>query len=274
QHKHMNTVSGCDPIAHCGFADGRKYVYGTVASDARMSCDDVGRCFVEVLRLMFLHGKQIYDIKIITNSDFFEFMEIARSSVLLHLQFTNFKCFLSLINIFCRPRLDLLMLVYERLYHGSLDKLLFGRSDGRFMDWSKRLKAIYNEFSTLNIQIDKGFTAKLSGYGCVGFNTEEISNAHVVCSSNHSVETLEKGLLTQFVYCCNKSGLDRSKVNVNGGAIALGHPLGATGARCVATLLNEMKCRGRDCRFGVVTICIGSGMGAAAVFELCSARLE
>ncbi|ONM18335.1 Protein arginine N-methyltransferase 1.5 [Zea mays] len=60
-----------------------------------------------------------------------------------------------------------------------------------------------------------------------------------------------------FVYCCNKLGLDSSKVNVNGGAIALGHPLGATGARCVATLLNEMKRRSRDCRFGVVTMCIG-----------------
>ncbi|TVU27698.1 hypothetical protein EJB05_19195 [Eragrostis curvula] len=78
---------------------------------------------------------------------------------------------------------------------------------------------------------------------------------------------LNEAFASQFVYCCNHLGLDRSKVNVNGGAIALGHPLGATGARCVATLLNEMKRRGRDCRFGVVTMCIGSGMGAAAVFE-------
>jgi len=78
---------------------------------------------------------------------------------------------------------------------------------------------------------------------------------------------LNEAFAYQFVYCCNKLGLDRSKVNVNGGAIALGHPLGATGARCVATLLNEMKRRGRDCRFGVITMCIGSGMGAAAVFE-------
>ncbi|RCV08934.1 hypothetical protein SETIT_1G366300v2 [Setaria italica] len=78
---------------------------------------------------------------------------------------------------------------------------------------------------------------------------------------------LNEAFASQFVYCCNKLGLDRSKVNVNGGAIAMGHPLGATGARCVATLLNEMKRRGRDCRFGVVTMCIGSGMGAAAVFE-------
>ncbi|XP_020408130.1 3-ketoacyl-CoA thiolase 2, peroxisomal [Zea mays] len=62
--------------------------------------------------------------------------------------------------------------------------------------------------------------------------------------------------LNEFVYCCNKLGLDRSKVNVNGGAIALGHPLDATGARCMATLLNEMKRQGIDCRFGVVTMCI------------------
>ncbi|KAJ6341266.1 hypothetical protein OIU78_009440 [Salix suchowensis] len=60
------------------------------------------------------------------------------------------------------------------------------------------------------------------------------------------------------------------KINVNGGAIAIGHPLGTTGARCVATLLHEMKRRGRDCRFGVVSMCIGTGMGAAAVFEKAS----
>ncbi|CAO2182509.1 unnamed protein product [Urochloa humidicola] len=106
------------------------------------------------------------------------------------------------------------MLVYERLHQGSLDKLLFGRPDGRFMDWSKRLKvalgaarglaflhdegpfqAMYSEFSTSNIQIDKDFTAKLSGYGCAGFNTEEISNAPV-SAAHLSVETLAKGLLT------------------------------------------------------------------------------
>jgi acetyl-CoA acyltransferase 1 len=58
-----------------------------------------------------------------------------------------------------------------------------------------------------------------------------------------------------------------AQVNVNGGAIALGHPLGATGARCTATLLHEMRRRGKAARFGVVSMCIGSGMGAAAVFE-------
>ncbi|THU56221.1 hypothetical protein C4D60_Mb11t15010 [Musa balbisiana] len=65
----------------------------------------------------------------------------------------------------------------------------------------------------------------------------------------------------------NELKLDPAKVNVNGGAMALGHPLGCTGARCVSTLLYEMKRRGKDCRFGVISMCIGSGMGAAAVFE-------
>jgi acetyl-CoA acyltransferase 1 len=72
---------------------------------------------------------------------------------------------------------------------------------------------------------------------------------------------------SQFTYCAKKLELDEEKINVNGGAIALGHPLGATGARCTATLLHEMKRRGKDRRFGIVSMCIGSGMGAAAVFE-------
>lgn len=63
-------------------------------------------------------------------------------------------------------------------------------------------------------------------------------------------------------------GLDPEKVNVNGGAIALGHPLGCTGAKLSASILHELKRRGG--RYGVVTMCIGGGMGAAGVFE----RLE
>jgi acetyl-CoA acyltransferase len=60
-------------------------------------------------------------------------------------------------------------------------------------------------------------------------------------------------------------GLDPAKVNVNGGAIALGHPLGCTGAKLTASLLGEMK--RRKAKYGVVTMCVGGGMGAAAVFE-------
>jgi acetyl-CoA acyltransferase len=60
-------------------------------------------------------------------------------------------------------------------------------------------------------------------------------------------------------------GLDREKVNVNGGAIALGHPLGCTGCKLTVQIIQEMMREGH--RYGLVTMCIGGGMGAAAVFE-------
>ena len=60
--------------------------------------------------------------------------------------------------------------------------------------------------------------------------------------------------------------IDPGRVNVNGGAIALGHPLGCTGAKLTATLLHEM--RRRQVRYGMVTMCVGGGMGAAGIFEL------
>ncbi len=76
---------------------------------------------------------------------------------------------------------------------------------------------------------------------------------------------VNEAFASQAIYCVRDLGIDDSIVNVNGGAIALGHPLGCTGARLTATLLHEMKRRG--VRYGVVSMCIGGGMGAAAVFE-------
>ena len=60
-------------------------------------------------------------------------------------------------------------------------------------------------------------------------------------------------------------GIDGAKVNVNGGAIALGHPLGCTGAKLTATLLREMP--RRNAKYGIVTMCVGGGMGAAGIYE-------
>ena len=60
-------------------------------------------------------------------------------------------------------------------------------------------------------------------------------------------------------------GLDLDRVNVNGGAIALGHPLGCTGAKLTATILREMK--RQNARYGMVTMCVGGGQGAAGIFE-------
>lgn len=76
---------------------------------------------------------------------------------------------------------------------------------------------------------------------------------------------LNEAFASQSLAILRELEIDQEKVNVNGGAIALGHPLGCTGAKLTATLLHEMKRRGS--RYGIVTMCIGGGMGASAVFE-------
>ncbi|KAI4338937.1 hypothetical protein MLD38_023941 [Melastoma candidum] len=120
-----------------------------------------------------------------------------------------------LLGYHAREGSELRALVYERLYHGSLDRLLHGRSDGPLMDWNMRMKvaycaaqgltflhedgpfqAMFNEFSTANIQIDKDFSAKLSGYGCIGHIPEPETSNSSVATANLSIETLERGLLT------------------------------------------------------------------------------
>jgi acetyl-CoA acyltransferase len=76
---------------------------------------------------------------------------------------------------------------------------------------------------------------------------------------------LNEAFAAQSLAVIKTLGLDPSKVNVNGGAIALGHPLGCTGAKLTATLLQEMK--RRNAKYGIVTMCIGGGQGAAGIFE-------
>ncbi|CAA3021903.1 probable receptor kinase At3g55450 [Olea europaea subsp. europaea] len=175
-----------------------------------------------------------------------EFMNDA--STLASLQHP-FLC--KLIGFHAREGSDLRMLVYERLFHGSLDRLLYGRLDGPPIDWNSRMKAalcaaqgltflheegpfqvkpvplihkysvsitmqthylfclgslwllnaaavqaMFHEFSTSNIQIDKDFSAKLSGYGCISHIQETDISSCSVGVANLSMETLEKGLLT------------------------------------------------------------------------------
>jgi acetyl-CoA acyltransferase len=78
---------------------------------------------------------------------------------------------------------------------------------------------------------------------------------------------LNEAFASQALYCVRELGINPDIVNVNGGAIAIGHPMGATGAKLTATLLYEMRRRG--VRYGIVSMCIGGGQGAAGVFELC-----
>jgi acetyl-CoA acyltransferase len=82
---------------------------------------------------------------------------------------------------------------------------------------------------------------------------------------------INEAFASQALAVVRELGLDEEKVNVNGGAIALGHPLGCTGSKLTATLLHEMQRRKE--RYGIVTMCIGGGMGAAGVFENLPAAL-
>ena len=77
---------------------------------------------------------------------------------------------------------------------------------------------------------------------------------------------LNEAFAAQSVYVVRELGLDLAKVNVNGGAIALGHPLGCTGAKLATSLIHELRRRGGG--LGIVTMCIGGGMGAAGLFEV------
>jgi acetyl-CoA acyltransferase len=76
---------------------------------------------------------------------------------------------------------------------------------------------------------------------------------------------LNEAFAAQALACINTLGINTEITNVNGGAIALGHPLGCTGAKLTATLLHEMG--RRKAQYGIVSMCIGGGMGAAGIFE-------
>ena len=76
---------------------------------------------------------------------------------------------------------------------------------------------------------------------------------------------LNEAFAAQSLAVIKEAGLDLARVNVNGGAIALGHPLGCTGAKLTASIIRELK--RRNARYGLVTMCVGGGMGAAGIFE-------
>ncbi|HDE0447586.1 TPA: thiolase family protein [Staphylococcus aureus] len=126
-------------------------------------------------------------------------------------------------------------------------------------------------------ELDVTPIARFVGYKAVGVDPKimGIGPAYaipeVLSLSNLSVEDIDlielnEAFASQTIASIKEVGLDISRTNVNGGAITLGHPLGATGAMLTSRLLNEMG-RRPDSRYGMVTMCIGVGMGAAAIFE-------
>ena len=77
---------------------------------------------------------------------------------------------------------------------------------------------------------------------------------------------LNEAFAVQVIYCCDRLGIDPAKLNVDGGAISIGHPYGMSGARMAGHALIEGHRRGA--KWGIVTMCVGGGMGAAGLFEI------
>jgi len=109
-----------------------------------------------------------------------------------------------------------------------------------------------------------GLEPSIMGMGPVYAVQKAMKRANLSVRDMDLIE-LNEAFAAQSLGCIQELGLDQSKVNVNGGAIAFGHPLGASGARILTTLLYEMK--KRDSRYGLATMCVGVGQGIATIIE-------
>ena len=112
-----------------------------------------------------------------------------------------------------------------------------------------------------------GVDPKIMGVGPVPASRQAMTKAGVTIDDIDLVEANE-AFAAQSIAVARELHFDMSKVNVNGGAISLGHPVGASGARIIVTLLHEMQKR-PDAKHGLATLCIGGGMGVATVYEKC-----
>ncbi|HTN45500.1 MAG TPA: acetyl-CoA C-acyltransferase [Flavipsychrobacter sp.] len=109
-----------------------------------------------------------------------------------------------------------------------------------------------------------GVDPAVMGIGPVPATQKALQRAGLTIADLDLAE-LNEAFASQSIACINELGLDKAKVNVNGGAIALGHPLGCSGTRISTTLLHELKRSGG--KYGLATMCIGVGQGAAVIFE-------
>jgi len=110
-----------------------------------------------------------------------------------------------------------------------------------------------------------GVPPEIMGIGPVEAIPKALERAGLTLEDIEVIE-LNEAFATQALAVIKAAGLDPDKVNVNGGAVALGHPLGCTGAKLSTQMLYELK--RRNARYGLVTMCIGGGQGAASLFEV------
>jgi len=115
-----------------------------------------------------------------------------------------------------------------------------------------------------------GVNPRTMGYGPIPATRKVLQRAGLTIDDMDLIE-LNEAFAVQALACIKELGLDMAKTNVNGGAVALGHPLGCTGAKLMVTLLHEMRRRalaGEKMRYGLVTLCVGIGQGCATIVEL------
>ncbi len=110
-----------------------------------------------------------------------------------------------------------------------------------------------------------GVDPDVMGIGPISASKKALENAGLEIKDMDLFE-INEAFASQCIACMNELGIDREKLNVNGSGISLGHPVGATGARLVVTLINELKKRNN--KYGLATLCAGGGMGTAVIIEM------
>merc|ERR1719373_1064184 len=144
----------------------------------------------------------------------------------------------------------------SQMTDGAAAALMMKRSKAK--ELGLPIKAVFREFAVA------GVDPSIMGIGPAVAIPQVLARCGLSLDDVDLYE-INEAFASQATYCVEKLGLSMDNVNVNGGAIAIGHPLGCTGVRMAATLIHEMERRG-DKR-GVVSMCIGTGMGAAAIIE-------
>ena len=146
----------------------------------------------------------------------------------------------------------------SQLSDGASATLLMSRERAEALGITPKL--LFRGFAVAGCEPDE------MGIGPV-FAVPKLLERHDLSVDDIDLWELNEAFAVQVVYCRDRLGIDPDKLNVNGGAISIGHPFGMTGSRMVGTLANEMV--RRSTRYGVVTMCIGGGQGAAGLFERC-----
>lgn len=148
---------------------------------------------------------------------------------------------------------------------GNSSQMSDGAAAVLLMSRSRAAKLGLEPIATFRGYVAEGCEPEYMGLGPIGAIPKLLERTGMSLADIDLFE-LNEAFAAQAIAVMDKLSLDPEKVNVNGGAIALGHPLGCTGAKLTTQIVHELRARKK--RFGVVSMCIGFGMGAAGLFEI------